>query len=171
MIDMFKRHEVLVLRRAGHTLTEVAELSGVWVGTVRRIEGEEAIATVDNEAEREKRRIGRPSTAEAYRDVVRTALAEDATLRPVEFLHRARQAGYTGGKSALYAVVQTLRVRVVKPLVRFEGLAGEFSQHHFDELRVRYQAGGEETLRFCVALEVLAARGGHDGPRGSYASG
>jgi hypothetical protein len=27
----------------------------------------------------------------------------------VELLHRARQAGYTGGKSALYALAQTLR--------------------------------------------------------------
>ena len=32
------------------------------------------------------------------------ALTEDATLRSVELLHRARQAGYTGGKSALYAL-------------------------------------------------------------------
>ncbi len=148
MIDMLKRHEVQVLRRAGHTLTEVAALSGVSVGTVRRIEGEEAIATVDNAAEREQRRIGRPSKAEAYRDVVRQALQEDATLRSVELLHRARQAGYTGGKSALYALVQTLRIRAVKPLVRFEGLAGEFSQHDFGEVRVQYQGGGEECIHF-----------------------
>lgn len=66
MIDMLKRHEVQVLRRAGHTLTEVAALSGVSVGTVRRIEDEEAITAVDNEAEREKRGVGRPSKADAY---------------------------------------------------------------------------------------------------------
>jgi hypothetical protein len=29
MIDMLKRHEIQVLRRAGHSLDEVAKLSGV----------------------------------------------------------------------------------------------------------------------------------------------
>jgi transposase len=76
------------------------------------------------------------------------ALAEDATLRSVELLHRARQAGYTGGKSAVYALAQTLRPRTVTPLVRFEGLAGEFSQHDFGEVGVRLQEGTEQTIHF-----------------------
>ena len=38
------------------------------------------------------------------RPMVVQALTEDAALRSVELFHRARQAGYTGGKSALYAV-------------------------------------------------------------------
>jgi transposase len=109
MIDMLKRHEVQVLRRAGHTWAEVAALTGVSVGTVRRVAAEDAVETVDNAAERARRQIGRPSTAEAYRDVLVQALMEDATLRSVELLHRARQAGYSGGKSALYALAQTLR--------------------------------------------------------------
>jgi hypothetical protein len=50
-------------------------------------------------------------------------------------LHRARQAGWDGGKSAIYALAQTLRTRVVTPLVRFEGLPGEFSQQDFGEVR------------------------------------
>ena len=66
----------------------------------------------------------------------------------MELLHRARQAGYTGGKSALYALAQTLRTHVVTPLVRFEGLPGEFSQHDFGEVRVRYQDGTEEIVHF-----------------------
>ena len=37
MIDMLKRHEIQVLRRAGHTLLEVAQLSGVSVRTVQRV--------------------------------------------------------------------------------------------------------------------------------------
>lgn len=61
---------------------------------------------------------------------------------------RARLAGYTGGKSAVYALVQTLRVRTVTPLVRFEGLPGEFSQHDFGEVWVRYQDGTETKVHF-----------------------
>jgi transposase len=81
MIDMLKRHEVQVLRRVGHTLMEVAALSGVSVGTVRRIEAEAAVETVNNGAERARRQIGRPSKAEAFRAVLREALQDEATLR------------------------------------------------------------------------------------------
>ena len=148
MIEMLKRHEVQLLRRAGHTWKAVAALSGVSVRTVRRIAVETEITTIDNAAERARREVGRPSTADAYREVLVKALTEEPTVRTVELLHRARQAGYAGGKSAIYALAQTLRERVVTPLVRFEGLPGEFSQHDFGEVRVRYQEGTEEVIHF-----------------------
>jgi transposase len=148
MIDMLKRHEVQVLRRAGHTWKDIAALSCVSVRTVRRIAAETAITTIDNATERARRQVGRPSKADEYRDVLITALTEEPTLRSVELLHRARQAGYSGGKSAIYALAQTLRTKVVTPLVRFEGLPGEFSQHDFGEVRVRYQNGTEEIVHF-----------------------
>jgi hypothetical protein len=143
MIDMLKRHEIQVLRRAEHTWSEIATLSGVSEKTARRIAAENPITIVDNGAERARRQVGRPSKADAYRAVLVAALTEEPSLRSVELLHRARQAGYTGGKSALYAPVQSLRVRAVTPLVRFEGLPGEFSQHDFGEVWVTYQDGTE----------------------------
>ena len=124
MIDMLKRHEIQVLRRADHTWNEIATLTGVSVSTAQRVVAEDAVTTVDNAAERARREVGRPSKAEAYRDVLVQALTEQPDVRSVELLHRARLAGYTGGKSAVYALVQTLRVRTVTPLVRFEGLPG-----------------------------------------------
>ena len=148
MIEMLKRHEIQVLRRAGHTWKEVAALSGVSVRTVRRVAAEAAVTTVDNAAERVRRQVGRPAKAEAYRDVVVQALTDDPMLRSVELLHRARLAGYTGGKSALYVLAQTLRAHSVTPLVRFEGLPAEFSQHDFGEVIVRYQDGTETTVHF-----------------------
>jgi transposase len=148
MIDMLKRHEIQVLRRAEHTWSEIAALSGVSEKTARRIAAENPVTTVDNAAERARRQVGRPSKAEAYREVLVQALTEDPGLRSVELLHRARQAGYTGGKSAVYALAQTLRVRTVTPLVRFEGLAGEFSQHDFGEVWVTYQDGTEVKVHF-----------------------
>ena len=148
MIDMLKRHEIQVLRRADHTWSEIAALSGVSEKTARRIATEDPITNVDNTAERARRQVGRPSKAEAYRDVLVRALTEEPSLRSVELLHRARLAGYTGGKSALYALAQALRVRTVTPLVRFEGLPGEFSQHDFGEVWVTYQDGREEKVHF-----------------------
>jgi transposase len=148
MIDMLKRHEIQVLRRAAHTWSEIAALSGVSEKTARRIAAEGPVTSVDNAAERGRRQVGRPSTAEAYRDTLVQALTEEPSLRSVELLHRARLAGYTGGKSALYALAQVLRVRTVTPLVRFEGLAGEFSQHDFGEVWVTYQDGTETKVHF-----------------------
>jgi hypothetical protein len=58
---MLKRHEIQVLRRAGHTWAHVAALTGVSVETARRVAVEEAVATVDNAAEPERRQIGRSS--------------------------------------------------------------------------------------------------------------
>ena len=148
MIDMLKRHEIQVLRRAGHTWMEVAALTGISVRTARRVAAEAAVTAIDNAAERDRRHIGRPSKAEAYREVLVQALTEDPALRSVELLHRARLAGYTGGKSAVYALAQSLRPHVVTPLVRFEGLPGEFSQHDFGEVWVRYQDGTEAKVHF-----------------------
>jgi transposase len=148
MIDMLKRHEIQVLRRAGHTLEDVATFSGVSVGSVRRVIAEPTVQAVDAEAERERRRIGRPAKAERFREVITTALGDDAALLSVELLRRARLAGYDGGKSALYEVIRTLRPHGVRPLVRFDGLPGEFSQHDFGEVLVRFLDGMERRVHF-----------------------
>ena len=47
MIDMFKRHEIQVLRRAGHNQTEVAELAAVSRRSVRRVEAEPSVGPTE----------------------------------------------------------------------------------------------------------------------------
>jgi hypothetical protein len=81
MIDMLKRDEIQVLRRAEHTRSETATLSGVAEKTARRIAAADRITNVDNAAERARRQVGRPSKAEAYRQVLVQALTEDPSLR------------------------------------------------------------------------------------------
>jgi hypothetical protein len=66
----------------------------------------------------------------------------------MEILHRVRERGYRGGKSALYNLVALLRSPATGPMVRFEGLPGEFSQHDFGSLRVPYVNGRAERLHF-----------------------
>ena len=56
----------------------------------------------------------------------------------LEILRRVCEAGYQGGKTALYALVASVRPKEIKPLVRFEGLPGEFSQHDFGEVDVTF---------------------------------
>ena len=49
MIDILKRHEIQVLRRAGHGLDEVAKLAGVGRRSVARVEAEAAVRQFDNQ--------------------------------------------------------------------------------------------------------------------------
>lgn len=152
MIDMVKRHEVQVLRRAGHTLEDVAARAGVGKRSVQRIEKEDPIQSVDNATERSRRSIGRPSKVEAFRPFVieqfKAAKDEAGELLSVELLRRAKLKGFTGAKTAFYALVASVRPEKKKPLVRFEGMPGEFSQHDFGEVDVRFDDGTKQRIHF-----------------------
>src|ERR1700757_4385364 len=110
MWGMLKRHEVEVLLKGGG----------------------------HRKAEGNKRQIGRPSTVQNFRKQVVGILQQTPELPSLEILRRVREAGYQGGKTALYDLVASLRPRPAKPLVRFEGLPGEFSQHDFGEVDVAF---------------------------------
>jgi transposase len=154
MLPLLQRHAVQVLLAAGHTLAQVAEHTRASVRTIRRIAKEEAVNHVDDVAERERRKIGRPSRAEAVRLLVCRILADDAELPTQEILRRVTLEGYAGKKSALYALVARLRPRRTKLEMRFEGLVGEFSQHDFGQLVVSYLDGRKERIHFfCSRLK------------------
>ena len=145
---MLKRHEVEILLKAGHRKTEVARLSGVSLCSVKRIAQENAVVHVDDKAERRKRQIGRPSTIATFRNQIVQILQQEPELASLEILRRVRNAGYKGGKTALYELVRSLRPKPAKPLVRFEGLAGEFSQHDFGEVVVQFLDGTRQRIHF-----------------------
>ena len=148
MIDMLTRHAIQVLRHAGHDQADVGRLVGVGVRTVRRVESEPDIAHIDNAKERERRAIGRPAKAEPFRSVVAEILAGEPDLLSVEILRRAKLKGYAGGKTALYNLISVVRPKTIRPLVRFEGLAGEFSQHDFGHVDVRFLDRTEKRVHF-----------------------
>ena len=148
MIDMLKRHEIQVLRRAGHSQIEVATLAGVARRTVQRVDGEAAVTHIDSVGEREARGIGRPAKAEPFRSVIAEILAGEPQLLSVEVLRRVKLKGYEGGKTALYELIREVRPKTSRPLVRFEGLAGEFTQHDFGHVDVRFLNGAEKRVHF-----------------------
>ena len=145
---MLKRHEVEVLLKAGHRKTEVARMSGVSLRSVKRIAREQPVVEADDKVERSKRQIGRPSAVQNFRKQVVEILKESPELASLEILRRVREAGYQGGKTALYDLVASLRPKPAKPLVRFEGLPGEFSQHDFGEVDVEFLNGARERIHF-----------------------
>ena len=145
---MLKRHEVEILLKASHSKAEVARLAGVSLRSVNRIAEEFPVVHVDDAAEREKRRIGRPSIVEDFRKLVVKILEEKPDLPSLEILRRVREAGYQGGKTALYALVASVRPKEIKPLIRFEGLPGEFSQHDFGQVDVAFLDGSIRRIHF-----------------------
>lgn len=145
---MVRRHEIQVLRRAGHTLADTAHRVGVSQSTVQRAEAEDNVIHFDTRRAIAQRRVGRPPKVEKFRAFLVAELAKEPTVMALELLRRARGEGYAGGKSALYALVKELRPHKPRPIVRFEGLAGEFSQHDFGEVVVRYLNGSQERVHF-----------------------
>ena len=145
---MLKRHEVEILLKAGHGKAEVARLTGVSLCSVKRIAQEGPVVHVDDAAERAQRQVGRPSTGANFRKPILEILQHTPDLASLEILRRVREAGYEGGKTAFYALVASLRPKSAKPLVRFEGLPGEFSQHDFGEIEVEFVSGTRRRIHF-----------------------
>jgi transposase len=148
MIDPLKRHQIQVLRAAGLSVREVAARTGVARQTVHRIGGEEPVADVDDREFKVLRRVGRPSAVAGHRAAVATMIEKTPDLPTHEVLRLLRLQGYEGGKSAVYELVRSLRPASARPVVRFEGLAGEFSQHDFGHVDVTYVDGTKERLHF-----------------------
>jgi transposase len=148
MIGAMARHRVQVLRAGGKTLRRIAAETGIGLRSVKRIVRESTIEEPADVESAKARGVGRPSVVEDYRERIVDVLAAEPKLPTVEVLHRLRGLGYSGAKTALYEAVRGLRPRPVTPLVRFEGVAGEFSQHDFGQVEVRYLDGGEERIHF-----------------------
>jgi transposase len=147
MIDMLQRHAVQVLLAAGHSQAEVAALTAISERSVRRIAQEPAVSEAAAPSTL-PRSTGRPRITARFGDVVEKILEESPETKTVEILHRLRQAGYTGGKSAAYVLVAQFRRRQRDLVVRFEGLPGEFTQHDFGEVRVSFLDDRRARIRF-----------------------
>jgi transposase len=148
MVPLLVRHEIQVLLKAGHSQADVARRTDVSLRTVRRVVADAPVEHVDDQAERQSRRIGRPSKSAPFTERVRKWLAEDDGLPTQELLRRARDAGYRGSKTAFYALVAGVRPPKATPVVRFEGLPGEFSQHDFGQVDITFVDGRKKRVHF-----------------------
>ena len=148
MISLLKRHEIQVLLGAEFSPTEVAARTGTSVDTVQRVRREAAVSHTDDAKARTARRVGRPPKAAPFATKVSAWLKEEPTLPTQELLRRVREAGYRGSKTAFYALVSGMRAPRAAPIVRFEGLPGEFSQHDFGQVDVTFVDGHKERIRF-----------------------
>ncbi len=148
MYDIMKRHEVQVLKRAGLSLSQIAKQTRISRRAVAMITKQPAVDHLAHEAGTDRSKVGRPSVALPFAPHVQEIFKTEPDLPTVEVLRRVRLKGYKGGKSALYQIVATLRPRPVEPVVRFEGVPGEFSQHDFGHVDVKYVDGRRERIHF-----------------------
>lgn len=146
MIGMMRRLEVQVLLRAGHTQADVAERLKISERSVREISQEPAIE-FEGLLEKPSGK-GRPSKVEPFRNAVGLILKEEPALKSLEIVRRLRAQGYDGRKSAMYALIASLRPEPTRPMVRFDGVAGEFSQHDFGEVDVRFRNDTVRRIHF-----------------------
>lgn len=141
-------------RQTGLPAKEIREHTGISERTITRITNEPTVEEVEDTQLRKSRSVGRPSSVAPYEDVIRQWLEdprapEDGPIQSQEILRRLRSNGYQGGKSAVYELVRHLRPKkAVVPLVRFEGLPGEFSQHDFGQRKVTFTDGTTLVVRF-----------------------
>ncbi len=140
MHSLLTRHAIQVQIDAGLTQTAVAEHCKVSERTVRRVSKEDRIVDIDDAAEHKRRGIGRPSKTAAFEPFVQQLLKDEPDLMSLEILRRAKLQGYEGGKSAMYELIASLRDERDRFSMRFEGLPGEFSQHDFGTVWVKFIA-------------------------------
>ncbi len=161
MIGAMTRHEIQILRAVKMTQGAVAAKTGVSVRSVRRIEHEAPVTASETAVLLKARSVGRPSVTAGWAERVEGWLRQERDLPGVEILRRLREEpGYRGGKSAVDELVRRLRPTTVAPLVRFEGVPGEFSQHDFGHVDVRYADGRVERVHF-FASRLTWSRFGH----------
>lgn len=159
---MFRPHfreMVRCARKARLPAAKIKELTGISARSQRRMAHEENFGKMPPtqfqetaSQEREAARPGRPSELPAScRQQIEACLAQDPRMKGAEVLRRLRsEHGYTAGKNPVYRYLQQVRAAPPphSPLVRFEGLPGEFAQHDFGTLTVRYTDGTTEKLTF-----------------------
>ena len=68
-------------------------------------------------------------------------LLKQPNFRSLEIVRRARQAGYEGGKSALYSLIASVRPRRSRPLSDHDRVPGEIARHGFGQVDVRFRDG------------------------------
>lgn len=149
------RYDISRARAAGLSARRIQRLTGVGARSQRRIGHEEIPYGMSDQEFRKQQAMGRPSALSTrLRQQVDAMLAADPAVKVAEILRRLRsEHGYRRGKSAVYDYVGLTRPepKASAPVVRFEGVAGEFAQHDFGTLTVTYSGGGTEKLTFFAA--------------------
>jgi hypothetical protein len=101
--------------------------------------------------ERSRRGVGRPSKAQPFRTFVVELLMAQPRMKSLEIVRRARTSGYQGGKSALYAVIASLRPRRTRLLGHQDRVPGEIIRHGVGQIDLRFDDGQSRSVGFVAS--------------------
>ena len=143
------------LAEAGVPQPRIAAEIGCGERSVRRVLCEPKPQSADIIADRVSsgRARGAPSKTAAFAAWVTQEFSGRPSVPAVELLRLARERGYQASASAFFDLVKGLRPppTPIDPVVRFEGLPGEFAQFDFGEVRVDFADGVmQEKVTFFV---------------------
>jgi transposase len=163
MYNRLERDMVQKLKKQGIKNAEISQMTGIGARTVQRIDQEPEMVESSEAEFRQSHPVGRPSSVKEYESLIQSWLLaarnpEDGPLKSAEIYSRLKKMGYEGGKTAVYELVRKIRPPEAKvPVVRFEGLPGEFSQHDFGQRRVNFTSGETQVVR-CFASRLKYSR-------------
>ena len=155
MLSVTARYQVQLAHQFGLSRSEIQERLRVSARSQQRILQEAIDVQMTNTQLRTQRGVGRPSAlSEEHRQLVASWVADRPNIPGSEVLRRlVTSHNYRGGRTAFYAHFKTV-VRpkpAPAPIVRFEGLPGEFAQHDFGEIAISFEDGRRERLKFYAA--------------------
>lgn len=155
MFDIMTRLKVHHMAEGGTPQAVIADKTGLSLRSVERVlaEPEPTRAEVADNVRLDRARPGRPRIAsDELVDRIRELMKDEPKLAATEVCRRARLWGFVGSRSTMATLVKELRPTPrVEPILRFEGLPGEYAQFDFGEARVTYIDGGEDKLIFWAA--------------------
>lgn len=152
MLTAMARSTIKFLKQQGQFSTTIAELVGCDRHTVARVLAEPV--------EPPRRRRVRPGALEPQREALVSWIREEIpTTRMLELARQDPTAPYAGGVSTFYRYVARLRAEGAaadSPIIRFEGLPGEYVQWDWGEARV--PLGGALVKRVFLAGRLKYSR-------------
>jgi hypothetical protein len=95
--------------------------------------------------------VGRPSKAQPFRSFVVDLLLGNPKMKSLEIVRQAKLGGYEGGKSALYAVIASLRPRRSRTLGHQDRVAGEIIRHGLGQVDLRLGDGQSASVSFVAS--------------------
>lgn len=133
MLTAMARSTIKFLKQQGQFNTQIADLVGCDRHTVARVLAEPT--------DPPRRRRVRRGALTPQRDVLLSWIREEIpTTRMLELARQDPRAPYAGGVSTFYRFVAQLRAELeagAAPVIRFEGLPGEYVQWDWGEARIR----------------------------------
>jgi len=155
VIKPMDRHTIHILFSGGMSKAAIARKTGVSVRTVKRVLKQQEPQLREIAAERMAGRHGgrRPLT-DNIRERLMAYFGDDkhVAVPTTEVLRIAStEWSYSGSRATFFRMVKSLRPAAIpEPLVRFEGLPGEFAQFDFGQANVSFADGHRKVIHIFV---------------------